>query len=637
MTHLRCISLTLVFMLVSMWLLIFFWPLPPLLNNMPYSRAVYDEHQQLLRLTLSADAKYRLYTPLSSFSPQLVSATLMQEDQYFRWHGGVNPVSLMKAAFHTLKGPRRMGASTITMQVARIRYGIHSKTLAGKIRQILRALQLEMHYSKDEILEAYLNLAPYGNNIEGVGAASLIYFGKSAKDLGLPEALTLTVIPQHPAKRIPDRGYLKDIRNKLYARWVNHHPEDKNKKPLFDLPLQMRNLRMLPFFAPHFVDQVLTEASIPQQEIVTTLDLRLQKMIENVTQKYLARNANLGVTNAAVLLIDTRDMSIKAMLGSADFFNKKIGGQINGSAIRRSPGSTLKPFIYALALDQGLIHPATILKDVQRSFGNYNPENFDNDFMGPIPAKEALTLSRNIPAIYLADQLQDPSLYDFLQEANVGNLKSAEYYGLALVLGGAELTMQELTALYAMLANEGVWQALQMSKNQIINKKNKRLLSQEASYLVLDMLKKGEVAWKTGTSSGFRDAWTIGIDGPYVLSVWIGNVDNQGNPAFVGKQIAAPLFWEIASALNSISKISCSSYARRPHESGESRYLQGITCCQHPIVHSLKKSGLFRENHQLNWIIFFARLPSIKNPDYVLVNLMIIRNSRFMNSGHRIY
>jgi penicillin-binding protein 1C len=542
-----------------MWAILFFLPLPPLLSGMSFSRAVYDEHHELLRLTLSTDGKYRLYTPLSDIPPKLAAATLLQEDQYFRWHPGVNPFSLIKAGFHTyISGQRRMGASTITMQVARMRYGIHSKTAAGKISQILRALQIEMHYSKDEILEAYFNLAPYGNNIEGAGAASLIYFGKSNAALTLPDVLTLAVIPQNPGKRVPKRGLLQEIRGRLYERWVKLHPEDKNIKSLLALPVQMRSLHDLPFRAPHFVNEVLTNPDIKQREMNTTLDLHLQNMIERITRKYIARQKMLGVNNAAVLLVDTRDMSVKAMLGSVDFFNQEISGQVNGTAIQRSPGSTLKPFIYALALDQGLIHPATILKDVPHSFGSYNPENFDHDFMGPIHARDALTLSRNIPAIYLAEKLKHPTLYDFLQEANIHHLKSEQYYGLALVLGGAELSMQELAVLYAVLANDGMWQPLCFhfdgKKNQ-----RKRLLSAEASFLVRDMLKDTEtpfnfkrspvVAWKTGTSSGYRDAWTLGVAGPYVLAVWIGNFDNQSNPALIGKKMAAPLFFEIVSAI----------------------------------------------------------------------------------------
>ena len=554
------ISIALVFLVVSILTLIFFLPLPPLLAGVSSSRAVYDDHQHLLRLTLSADDQYRLLTPLPGIAKSLQEATLLQEDQYFQWHVGINPFSLLRAGWKTYaSNSRRVGASTITMQVARLRYVIHSKTLTGKVLQVLRALQLEAHYSKREILEAYLNLAPYGGNIQGAAAASLIYFGKPVGTLSLPEALTLAVIPQNPTKRLPERALLKEARDHLYARWLLLHPEDKNKQALFDLPLQMRSTREIPFLAPHFVNAVLADAMSGNQ-VTTTLDMKLQNIVERVSQQYLARKSTLGVNNAAVMLVDTRTMEIKALMGSAGFFNAAISGQIDGTKTKRSPGSALKPFIYALAIDQGLIHPNTVLKDVPRSFGSYNPENFDNDFVGPVKAKDALILSRNIPAIYLADQLKQPSLYDFLQQAGITNLKSERYYGLALVLGGAELSMQELLGMYAVLANEGEWQALRFTKNQA-EEPGKRLLSAEASYLVLDMLKDTDrpsasthfsipVSWKTGTSSGYRDAWTAGIVGPYALAVWIGNFNNQGNMAFIGKEIAAPLFFEIASALH---------------------------------------------------------------------------------------
>jgi penicillin-binding protein 1C len=546
----KSISITVVSLIVSIWALLFFSPAPPLLSGMDYSKAVYDNHQQLLRLTLSSDGKYRLPTPLADISPLAKAATLLQEDQYFQWHIGFNPVSLFKAAWRTyIKGSRRMGGSTITMQVAHIRYGINSKTLSGKCWQIIRALQLEVHYSKNEILEAYLNLAPYGNNIEGIGAASLIYFGKPARDLSLSEALTLVVIPQNPTKRIPDRGYLKEVRNKLFSRWVMRHPNDKNKIAIMQLPLQIRSVRDAPFLAPHFVNDVLANKNNNSHQIMTTLDYSIQQLVERVARRYIARKNHLGVKNASVLILDTRDMNIKAMMGSVDFFNKHIGGQINGTSIKRSPGSTLKPFIYALAIDQSLIHPGTVLKDVPHRFGSYNPENFDNDFVGPISAKEALMLSRNIPAIYLAEQLTHPSLYSFLQSANIHDLKSETYYGLALVLGGAELTMKELVSLYAMLANRGVWQPLRDIQTAE-NIPGKSLLSPEASFLILDMLKEVGFA-KTGTSSGYRDAWTIGLVGPYVVAVWIGNFNNQGNHVFIGKEIAAPLFMEVAHALQS--------------------------------------------------------------------------------------
>lgn len=535
---------------------------PPLLKSLSFSTAVYDENQHLLRLTLNDDDKYRLFTPLSAISPQLREATLLQEDQYFYWHYGLNPWALLKAGWQTyVVKSRRVGASTITMQLARIRFGINSKNALGKLKQALRAIQLEMHYSKNELLEAYLNLAPYGGNIEGVGAASLVYFNKVVSSISLAEALTLSIIPQNPVRRTPNNKNLKQIRNKLYSRWLLKHSKDIDKNSTINLPLEMHTVHSLPFIAPHFVNSLLSKPLPKQQEFKTTLNIDLQTIVKRISNRYLSRKKELGVHNAAVLLVDSRDMSVKSLLGSADFFNQAIEGQINGAEIKRSPGSTLKPFIYGLALDQGLIHPNTMLKDVPHSFGSYNPENFDYDFMGPIKARDALVLSRNIPAIFLASQLK-PSLFDLLEQAQINDLKAESYYGLALSLGGAELTMQELTSLYAMLANDGLWRPVRKFKDEKIGKA-KRLLSPEASYLVLDMLKNTPrpdfnyltkqqlpVHWKTGTSSGYRDAWAVGLFGPYVLTVWIGNFNNKANPAFVGKNIAAPLFFELIDAIN---------------------------------------------------------------------------------------
>lgn len=559
---LKWLIISFVSLFVSGLLILFFLPLPPLLEGISFSRAVYDSHHRLLRLTLSQDQKFRLYTPLSEIANQLKEATLLQEDFYFYQHVGINPWSLTKAVWQTYGAQsRRVGASTLTMQLARIRYGIHSRQISGKLLQIARALQIEMHYSKNEILEAYLNLVPYGGNIEGVGAASLIYFNTQASRLSLPEALTLSIIPQNPRKRTPNHIDLQHIRAHLFTRWLSHHPYDLNQKVLIDLPITMRTIAQLPFKAPHLVNKVLSDSSIKSLRIQTTLDLETQGIISRVTAHYLERKKANGVHNAAVLLVDTRDMSVKAMSGSADFFNQAISGQINGVETKRSPGSTLKPFIYGLALDQGLIHPNTVLKDVPHGFNGYNPENFDYDFMGPIKARDALVLSRNIPAVYLSSQLSNPSLHQLLENAQVSHLRPESYYGLSLNLGGVELTMRELVGLYAMLVNDGVWYPIHFLKAQT-KQQGCRLLSQEASFLVLDMLKNtsrhdvGElgsgtvpVSWKTGTSSGYRDAWAVGAFGPYVLAVWIGNFNNQSNPAFVGKDIAAPLFFELIDAI----------------------------------------------------------------------------------------
>jgi len=547
---------------------------PPLLAGQSLSQAVYDQDGHLLRLTLAADEQYRLAVPLERLSPYLIEATLLQEDQYFYWHPGVNPVALVRAAMRTyVQGDRRVGASTISMQLARILHGVRSRTAGGKIEQIARALWLELRYSKKEILEAYLNRVSYGGNIQGAAAASLIYFGRDPAKLTLAEALTLAVIPQHPARRRPDSpgtgsdtdtAALLSARRALFGRWLEQHPDHGREQSDLALPFRARSPADLPFRAPHLVEATIRDHP-REPEIHTTLDPTLQHILERHVRQFVERRTRVGIRNASALLVDSRDMTVKAMLGSANYFDDDIEGQVNGVRARRSPGSALKPFIYALGIEQGIIHPLTMLKDAPASFGGYNPENFDREFVGPIKAGEALIKSRNLPAVYVATRLQKPTLHQFLKDAGIGELRDEKHYGLALVLGGAEVTMEELVRLYAMLANGGVLRPLRYRRADP-ESTGTRMLSEEAVFLVLDILEQhprpGQafrsewtrasrpVYWKTGTSFAFRDAWSIGIAGPYVLAVWIGNFDGAGNPAFVGVDAASPLMFDILDAIH---------------------------------------------------------------------------------------
>jgi len=546
-------------------------PKPNLLSDSQFSTAVYDRSGALLRLTLSEDDKYRLFVPINEISPLLIESTLLYEDRYFEYHLGINPIALIKAAWDTyIIQTRAVGASTISMQVARILFQIDSRSLSGKFKQIVRAFQLEIHYSKQEIIEAYLNLAPYGRNIEGVGAASLIYFGKQAFDLSLPEAMALSVVPQNPSARLPSRksGYEKMIaaRERLFESWLEMHPEDVGMKVMMDLRLQVYRLEELPFDAPHFVNEQLSRNDLIQSHALrTTLDLKLQSQIENLSKSYIAKNRMFGFKNVSATLLDYRSMDVLASMGSVNFYDDEIQGQVDGTRAKRSPGSTLKPFIYAMAMDQSLIHPMTMLKDAPKRFGAYTPENFDRGFSGPVFAKDALIYSRNVPAVNLMSQLKSPSLYDFLIKAGISGMREEAYYGLALALGGHELTMHELVTLYAMLANRGKLQKIKRRLDEGNQDVAVELLSPEASFLTLDMLgenprpeaslllsdltAKPSVYWKTGTSFAFRDAWSIGVFGPYVLAVWVGNFNGEGNPAFVGRKAAAPLFFEIVDSI----------------------------------------------------------------------------------------
>jgi len=546
---------------------ILFTPKPHLLENVKYSQAVFDNQHHLLYLSLTPDQQYRLYTPLSEIPQNLIKATLLQEDQYFYYHPAVNPVSIIKAFIETyLLHQTKMGASTITMQVARMEYDIHSRNVSGKLKQIFKAFQLEHYYSKNQILEAYLNLAPYGGNVQGVGAASLVYFQKPVNTLNFSEILTLAVIPQNPIKRSPELSEhqkLFQARYDLYLRWIKKYSKYQNQKAVINLPLQLETLHQMPFIAPHFVVEALEQH--PHQIILnSTIDLKLQNIITQISASYSKAN---NLNNYAVLLVDTRDMGVKALIGSANFFNSAIDGQINGTDAERSPGSALKPFIYALALQQGLIHPLSILKDAPSRFGLYAPEDFDRDYVGPVNATRALITSRNIPAVALMQQLQHPDFYQFLQQSNIKLLNPEIKYGLSLALGGEDITMQEMVKLYAMLVNNGYIKPLRFLKDtpQI---QGKRLLTPEACFLVLDMLKTNPrpnvmstaanistlpVYWKTGTSSRYRDAWSVGIFGPYVLAVWAGDFENKSHAQFVGLESAAPLFFSIIDAIQAQS------------------------------------------------------------------------------------
>ncbi len=671
---------------LMLWAWLALTPPPPLLDDVPFACEVLDRRGALLRMGLARDDKYRIRIPLEAVAPEAVRALLLYEDRYFYSHPGVNPLALLRAAGGWLGGGRRTGASTITMQVARLRLHLPAGTWAGKLRQIWAALHMERHYSKRQILEAYFNLAPYGGNVEGIEAAARLYFHTSAFRLTAQEAVALTVIPQNPVRRHPLHGpQFSQARALLSALWrqeeqgegleeaqadaayssaqahtqhstaeaARHAAAAQQQPPAHAtpmtphrphglLPLRVFSPADLPFEAPHAAAELLAEQR-GSSIIHSTLSLPEQHLLEGMLRRFAARGKNYGLHNAAALLIHVPSMEIRALAGSADFHNTSIAGQVDGTRARRSPGSTLKPFVYALALDQGLIHPMTLLIDSPRSFNGYDPENFDKGFRGPLPAREALQASRNLPAIALAQQLHDPDLYTFLQRAGVALPQPAEHYGLSLVLGGAEVTMREVGTLYAMLWNEGLLRPLTLThwtpqatlqegqetssaaesratpappqkqdntlpdadgatplprgqeanhaplsasaastpppplpQTENVPAPPARLLSPEAAYITLTMLERGRdnissggrilpLRFKTGTSNGFRDAWTAGLLGEYVLVVWAGNFDNSPNPLLVGAETALPLFTDMARALGRLLPLHDLPASRRDH------------------------------------------------------------------------
>ncbi len=536
------------------------WPHASLAERVPVSSAVFARDGELLRLTLAADGQYRLWTPLENIAPEYLAALRLYEDRHFAWHAGVDGGAMLRAVWRSARGSRQ-GGSTLTMQLARMLYRLNTRSVPGKLRQMTMAVWLELRYSKHDILEAYANVAPFGGNVQGVGAASLIYFRRTAAQLTSTEALALAVIPQSPQSRgRPGRESrsLATARQQLFATWSRHHVVAPEVRVAFAAPLSLAGPAQLPFEAPHLADALLAQHAAGAQ-IRTTIDLPLQQLLERVVTQYIERTRDLGVTNAAALLLDGHSMTARALVGSADFHDADIDGQVNGATAKRSPGSALKPFIYALAIDQGLIHTQTVLKDAPTSFGVYSPENFDGRFVGPVSAHDALIASRNVPAVALAARLAQPSLYQFLRSAGVSRMASERHYGLALALGGGEVTMEEMGGLYGMLANDGQYAPLRY-EDATPPLPPTRLLSSEAAFMVRTMLADAPrpdglssaqqpVMWKTGTSWGFRDAWTAGLFGQWVLVVWVGNFDGSSNPAFVGAQVAAPLFFHIADAV----------------------------------------------------------------------------------------
>ena len=548
-------------------LIIRFFPRPKILNDYTFSKSFFSRDGNLLRVTVSYDDKYRVFYPLNEIPEQIQHAVLMYEDKNFYFHIGINPVSLLRAIKTTFISKNgKQGASTITMQTVRILYNLNTKTVAGKIKQIFSALWLEMRYSKKDILEAYFNIAPYGYNIEGIGAASLIYFNKRLKDLELHEQLTLAVIPQNPNIRRPSlkTGFdkMKIARKILYDKWKKKYPESKNKEHFFDMPMDIKSPKELPFYVPHVVNYL--NSKINKNEIYTTIDLKLQMLFEQYIKKYIDRNSSLGIKNASVLLVNTKTMQAEVAVGSADFFNNDILGQIDGVRAKRMAGSVLKTFIYGLALENGLICPTTLLKDTFHYFSIYAPENSDRQFAGPVFAQDALVNSRNIPAIKLLQDIGIETFLNLLKTAGITKLKSAEHYGVSAAIGTIDISVEEVAKLYASLLNGGKTEEIKYvtdDKKESDAESDKTIFSKETAFILFDMLSHNpapqnfnikdkygnniKVAWKTGTSYCFKDAWAAGAFGDYVLVVWVGNFSGESNSNFWGRTAAGNLFFEL--------------------------------------------------------------------------------------------
>lgn len=547
--------------LISALNLIF--PLPQLKN---YSTEILAHDGTLLTSYLTEDEKWRMQSSLDEVSPELIKALVEKEDKYFFWHFGINPISIFKAFYSNIvNGKITSGASTITMQLARI-WEPAERTYKNKIIEMIRAVQIELNFSKKEILELYLNYLPYGGNIEGVKAASYIYFNHPPNKLSLAQAVLLAVIPNDPNNLRVDRSVIlaKQNRNK----WLNKFKRDNlfNDNILDDAlsePLESNRFE-IPKLALHFCMRVKKLNKKPQ--FISSLDLTKQKTSEKLLSNYVNRVKNQNVSNGSVLVIDNTNNNVIVYCGSADFFDNKSAGQVDGINSIRSPGSTLKPFLYAQAFDKGILTPKMKLLDIPMDFSGYEPENFDNKFNGEVTAEFALMNSLNVPAVQLLQKINIHSFLQNLQKAGFDRIyNDKEKLGLSLILGGCGTTLEELVRGYSSFANNGIIRQLNFEGDKLIQN-GTRIYSEASSYLIAKILsnierpdfpntfigetKLPKFAWKTGTSYGKRDAWAIGINPRFTIGVWLGNFNGEGSPYLSGAEMAVPLLFDLFNSID---------------------------------------------------------------------------------------
>jgi len=506
---------------------------------------------------------WRYPVRIDEVSPRYIEALLGYEDRWFRWHPGVNPLALLRASGQALWHGRAVsGASTLSMQVARLIEPI-PHTLPGKLWQSLRALQLEARLSKDQILTLYLNLAPFGGGIEGVQAASYAYLGKPAGSLSYAEAALLAVLPQSPTRLRPDRqpARARIARDKVLSRlaqfgdWpasVVAEASDEN--------VIARSLRV-PMRAALLAERLHREH--PElRRIATPIDAGLQRSVEERLALWIERLPPR--TSAAVLIVDNASLEVRAYLGAAHFGDAARLGHIDMVAAERSPGSTLKPFLYGMALEQGLIHSESLLVDAPQDFQGYRPANFGDTFNGPVSAAEALRLSLNVPAVDLLERVTPARFAARLRHAGVElSLPKAARPNLAIILGGTATRLEQLVGAYTALARAGLAGKVRLHDGDPLVER--RLLSPGAAYIVRHMLEqhgqpgdiegvfaegqRGAIAWKTGTSYGYRDAWAIGVGDQATVGVWVGRPDGTPSPGQYGANTALPLLFALAERL----------------------------------------------------------------------------------------
>ncbi len=514
-----------------------------------------DRNGQLLRAFTTRDGRWRLPVETRDVDPRFLAMLKAYEDYRFDSHRGVDWTSMARAGWQTLRYGRVVsGGSTLSMQVARLLEPREDRTIRTKLRQVVRALQLERRLSKTEILNLYLALAPYGGNLEGVRAASLAYFGKEPNRLSFGEQALLVALPQSPELRRPDRAHRTAIRardrvlDRAFSRGLLRQAELERAKGE-EIP---KARFAFPMIAAHSTEAA--HAAMPGKRVLQfAYDRTLQTSMESLLREHAARLD--PKISAAMIVIDNRNGHVLARVGSADYFSRERAGSIDMTQALRSPGSSLKPFIYALAFEQGVAHPETILEDRRTRYGIYAPENFDLTYQGQVTARVALQNSLNIPAVALLNEVSPSRFLARMKNAGVRIVFPQDApAGLAFALGGLGITLTDLARLYAGLARGGeMLEPVERLDLQGTADNGHRIAEPVAAWYVADILRgtppptnapANRISYKTGTSYGYRDAVAVGFDNRVTIAVWFGRPDNGAVSGLVARQAAAPVLFE---------------------------------------------------------------------------------------------
>lgn len=568
MQYLKKIKLWQWGVIISLSIALLYFAIPPdnPLFATEYSTIVKDEQGNLLHAYINKEEQWHFPPSKVNIPEKLKEAVITYEDEAFYSHLGIDPSAIARAFYNNVKeGEITSGASTLTMQVARMR-NPKNRNYFNKLLEIIDAVKIELHYSKKEILSLYLNHAPYGGNVIGYQTASYKFFGKKPEQLTWGEAATLAVLPNAPGLIYPGKTsmQLEEKRNSLLKKlW---------KKGLIEeLTYQLASIEPVPdqFItfatdAPHL--SRLLKAKYPEQkELNTSVNQKIQQISNQIAQKHYNILAPYAIHNLSILIADTKTGAIKGYVGSPNFFDTQHNGQVDGVQAARSSGSILKPFLFTLSMDEGLVLPQSLVRDLPTYFDGFAPSNANETFQGVATAKEALVNSLNIPAVRLLNAYGIFQFYSFLKMAGVSTLfRSADDYGLPLILGGAEVNMWDMVTLYRALANEGLVQPNTILKDEM-PQQGKQVMSPGASFLTLEMMKElvrpgseyywrrfsnqQQLAWKTGTSFGHKDAWAIGVNPQYTIAVWVGNFNGETNKNLSGASSAGPILFDLLQAL----------------------------------------------------------------------------------------